>query len=114
VTFLHYAEHVADFPDKRIARYRVPVLERGARVWRWMEEFDTSDAGAHAHWPPRFFARIVDAYLRATRNTGGLAGDARSFLLDARTLHDHALHIMERLARDERAVDELRDTEDER
>jgi aminoglycoside 3-N-acetyltransferase len=26
VTFLHYVEHVADIPGKRIARYRVPVI----------------------------------------------------------------------------------------
>ncbi len=24
VTFLHYVEHIADFPGKRIARYQVP------------------------------------------------------------------------------------------
>jgi aminoglycoside 3-N-acetyltransferase len=114
VTFLHYAEHVVDFPDKRVARYQVPVLEQGKRVWRWMEEFDTSDAGAHAHWPPRFFARIVDDHLRATRNAGGSVGDARTFLLDARALHDHAVSIMERLARDDRAADELKETENER
>jgi len=34
----------------------------------------TSDAGAHAHWPPRFFARIVDDHLRATRNASGYSG----------------------------------------
>ncbi|PYP76231.1 MAG: aminoglycoside 3-N-acetyltransferase [Gemmatimonadetes bacterium] len=106
VTFLHYPEHVADFPDKRVARYQVPVLERGARVWRWMEEVDTSDAGAHAHWPPRFFARIVDGHLRAMRNTGGPVGDATSFLIDARALLDHALSIMTQLAHDDRFAEE--------
>jgi aminoglycoside 3-N-acetyltransferase len=114
VTFLHYTEHVGDFPGKRVVRCQVPVHERGARVWRWMEEFDTSDGGVHAHWPPRLFARIVDGLLRATRNAGGRVGDAKSFLLDARALHDHALPIMERLARHERAADELSETEDER
>ncbi len=48
VTFLHYTEHVADFPGKRVVRYQVPVLEHGVRVWRKMEEFDTS-SGAHAN-----------------------------------------------------------------
>ena len=33
VTFLHYAEHIANIPDKRIARFKVPVLENGVRVW---------------------------------------------------------------------------------
>ncbi len=34
VTFLHYAEHVAEIPGKRISRYQVPVLEGGRRVWK--------------------------------------------------------------------------------
>jgi aminoglycoside 3-N-acetyltransferase len=107
VTFLHYAEHVGDFPGKRVARYLVPVLERGGRVWRAIEEVDTSDGGAHANWPPRFFARIVDLHLRRTGNRGGLVGDARSHLLSARALLDRALPIMRQLALDHRVADEL-------
>ena len=112
VTFLHYAEHVGDFPGKRVARYLVPVLEGRDRVWRAMEEFDTSDAGAHANWPPRFFARIVDLHLRRTGNRGGLVGDARSHLLWARTLLDRALPIMKQIALDGRVADELLGRED--
>ena len=59
VTFLHYAAHVVEIPGKRVARYKVPVLEHGTRVWRDMEEFDTSEKGAHPNWPDRFFARLV-------------------------------------------------------
>ena len=98
VTFLHYAEHIVDVPDKRVARYLVPVIENGAKVWREMEEFDTSDEGAHASWPSRFFARITDGYLDATGNRGGLVGDARCFLLDARGLLDVALRVMRETA----------------
>ncbi len=39
VTFLHYVEHIIDVPDKRVARFKVPVDEHGMRVWREMEEF---------------------------------------------------------------------------
>lgn len=99
VTFLHYVEHVGDFPGKRIARFKVPVLEQGARVWRDMEEFDTSADGAHANWPDRFFARIVDAYLDASGNRGGLIGGAPSYLMPARGLCEFARPIMERVAR---------------
>jgi len=67
VTFLHYAEHVANIPDKRVARFQVPVAEDGRRVWRAMEEFDTSDKGAHRNWPERFFAHLVDDYLAETK-----------------------------------------------
>lgn len=108
VTFLHYAEHIVEIPGKRVARFQVPMLENGRRVWREMEEFDTSSAGAHPNWPDAFFALIVNAYLRARGNRGGKVGEALSFLLDARSLLAFALPIMERVAADPRAADELR------
>lgn len=98
VTFLHYAEHVADIPGKRIARFEVPVLENGERVWKEMEEFDTSGQGAHPNWPPRFFARIVNAHLARTRNRGGAVGHAHCFLTDARGLLELALAQMTAVA----------------
>ena len=98
VTFLHYTEHVGDFPGKRVIRYQVPVLERGERVWRWTSEVDTSDGGAHPSWPDRFFALIVDAHLRATGNRGGRVGDAPSWLMNAGALHVDALRIMSDVA----------------
>lgn len=106
VTYLHYAEHIADIPDKRVARFKVPVTENGVRGWRNMEEFDTS-VGAHANWPGDFFARIVDAHLGATDNRGGLVGDAPSHLMGARALLGFALPVMASVAADARAADEL-------
>jgi aminoglycoside 3-N-acetyltransferase len=107
VTFLHYVEHVVDIPDKRIARFTVPVEERGTRAWREMEEFDTSGAGVHANWPDRFFGRLVDTYLKETDNRGGRVGDARAFLLSSRGLRDFALPVMRAIAADARAVARL-------
>ena len=107
VTFLHYVEHIANIPDKRVARFKVPVLEGGVRVWRDMEEFDTSGAGVHPNWPDRFFATIVDAYLRRTRNHGGQVGDAMSYLLSASELLGFARPVMERVAIDARLGDDL-------
>jgi aminoglycoside 3-N-acetyltransferase len=100
VTFLHFAEHIAEISDKRVARYKVPVLENGARAWRDMEEFDTSDEGVHANWPRRFFARLVDTYLAQTNNVGGNVGDARCFLLDSPGLLEFALGAMKDVAND--------------
>jgi aminoglycoside 3-N-acetyltransferase len=93
VTFLHYAEHIADIPDKRITRFKVPVLENGVRVWRETAEVDTT-AGAHASWPDRFFAILVDGYLAKTGNLGGRVGMAESYLFSARGLLGHALGEM--------------------
>lgn len=97
-TYLHYAEHIADFPGKIIARFKVPVLVDGIREWRDMAEVDTS-ARAHVNWPDNFFAQIVDRHLERTGNTGGLVGSATSFLIDARELLSDALETMERVAR---------------
>lgn len=106
VTFLHYAEHVVEIPGKRVVRFKVPVEEHGERLWRDMEEFDTSD-GVHANWPDRFFARIVETHLRDTHNTGGKVGDAQCYLLDARALLSFALDVMREVAADPRAADAL-------
>ena len=99
VTFLHYVEHVADISDKRIARFKVPVLEGGRRVWRDMAEFDTSGAGVHPAWPDRFFAAIVDDYLLSSGNPGGRVGDAKSHLISAAGLLAYARPIMQQKAR---------------
>jgi aminoglycoside 3-N-acetyltransferase len=112
VTFLHYAEHVGELPGRKVTRYLVPMLERGDRVWRAMEEVDTD--GAHPNWPDRFFARIVDAHLRRTKNDGGTVGNARSHLLSARALHEHVLPLMRQLALDHRVADRVLGAENAR
>lgn len=107
VTFLHYVEHIADIPDKRVARFEVPIAENGRRVWRDMEEFDTSGAGVHAHWPERFFARLVDSHLASSENRGRAVGDAWCYLLSTRELLRFARPVMERVAVNQHALDRL-------
>jgi aminoglycoside N3'-acetyltransferase len=97
VTFLHYVEHVVDIPDRIVATYLVPVVEAGERVWREMKEFDTSER-AHASWPDGFFSRIVDGYLTQSRNEGGVVGNARSYLIDAKDLSQYAAAVMRETA----------------
>jgi aminoglycoside 3-N-acetyltransferase len=93
VTFLHYAEHIVDIPDKIVARFKVPVLENGDRVWRDMAEYDTAER-AHASWPEQFFAKIVDGFLESGNNHGGRVGNAQSYLMSARDLLAFALRVM--------------------
>lgn len=106
VTFLHHAEYLVDIPDKRLVRCRVPVQENGQRVWRDMEEYDSS-RGAHANWSTRFFAEIVDSYLRAAGNSGARVGNAETFLFPAGELLDFALPVMKAVAADTRALERL-------
>ena len=105
VTFLHYAEHVADLPGRRITAYQVPTEGPGGTVWRRMEEVDTNVA--HDHWPHRFFAAIVDAFIERTENPGGLVGGAATYILPARGLLAFAIPIMEAVARDPGALSRL-------
>ena len=107
VTFLHYVEHTADIPNRRVARFQVPLLENGARVWRKMKEYDTSGDGVHVNWPDRFFARIVDCYLAQTGNHGGRVGAAVCHLFSAQGLLEFARPVMETVARDPHAADRL-------
>lgn len=107
VTFLHYAEHIVDIPDKRVVRFKVPVQDNGRRVWRDMEEYDTSN-GVHANWTTHFFAELVDAHLADTANVGGRIGDAPSHLCSARALLDFALPMMRAVAADPSAALALR------
>lgn len=98
VTFLHYAEHIVDLPGKQVARFLVPVLERGERVWREMEEVDTSGSAVHPAWAGLEFAAIVDGHLAETGNAGGVVGGARSYVMRARALLEHALRLMHETA----------------
>jgi aminoglycoside 3-N-acetyltransferase len=109
VTFLHYVEHVGDIPGKRVAQYQVPVMENGRRVWRPMEEFDTSGDGLHSHWPDRFFAKIVDGLLDKTSNKGSRVGNTTAYLLDAHELLDFALPLMKTVAADRSVGESLKE-----
>lgn len=112
VTFLHYVEHIVDIPGKRVVRYQVPVMENGRRIWRAMEEFDTSGEGAHANWPDRFFAKIVDSLLVKTANQGALVGSAITHILSARELLDFAMPVMKAVAANPGAASSLQERGD--
>jgi aminoglycoside 3-N-acetyltransferase len=98
VTLLHYAEHIAPFEGKRIARYKVPILRDEVRVWVDCEEFDTSSQGVHPDWPDNAFALIVTDFIERFAGgphcAQGIVGRAPSLLLDAASLVSHALPIM--------------------
>jgi aminoglycoside 3-N-acetyltransferase len=104
VTLLHYAEHIADIPDRRVVRFQVPLLRNGQRTWVTCEQFDTGGNGVHPNWPNDFFARIVEDFLRTQPNARGKVGNAESSLIDAGALVRHAVPLMERQARQKEPV----------
>lgn len=81
MTLLHRAEHLADFPNKRIRRYEAPILVDGKKVWRWFEEFDTSEVPDGL--ADDYFAGIVEEFLATGRGRRGKIGEASSVLVPA-------------------------------
>lgn len=93
MTLLHHAEHIANFPNKRIRRYETPILVDGRTVWRWFEEFDTSDPPDGQ--PEDYFATIVTEYLATGEGKVGRVGEAETVLVDARSVVAFAAAWME-------------------
>jgi aminoglycoside 3-N-acetyltransferase len=95
VTLLHYAECLANVSEKRVVRYRMPVLVGGRRTWVEVEEFDTSD-GIRDWGGGDYFEAIVQEFLAAGHGRAGLVGAARSHLFDAQALVAFGVAWMER------------------
>jgi aminoglycoside 3-N-acetyltransferase len=95
ITLLHYAENLAHVPDKRITRYRLPLLQDGQRTWVDIEEFDTSDG--IVDWPGQdYFEIIAEEFLAAGGGRTALVGAAQAYLFDAQPLVDVGVAWMER------------------
>ncbi len=93
ITLLHHAEHLADVADKRIDRYKMPIVQHGRRVWVEIEEFDTTKG--IVDWPDNYFEAIAKAFLATGRGMTGQVGEARSYLIDAASLNDFGKRWME-------------------
>lgn len=95
ITLLHYAEHMARVPNKRIVRNKVPLLRDGQRVWVEFEEFDTCE-GIRDRDPEEYFETIAREYLSSGKGYSGKVGAAPSYLFDAADLTEFAIQWVER------------------
>ncbi len=95
ITLLHYAEHLARVPNKRVVRYKMPILRDGQRVWVEIEEFDTNQ-GIGGRDAGECFEIIAREYLSSGKGRSGKAGAAQSYLFDAADLSKFAIEWMER------------------
>jgi aminoglycoside 3-N-acetyltransferase len=93
MTLLHHAEHIANFPNKRVIRYEAPILVDGKAVWRWFEEFDTSDVPDGQ--PEDYFVTIVTDFLATGQGRVGNVGLAETVLVDAPAIVAFAAKWME-------------------
>jgi len=98
LTLLHHAEHLAQVPNKEVARYWAPIVRDGTKLWIQIEEFSTEGCLSW-YGPTDPFEAIVGDYLKQGRGAVGHVGAARSHLFDAADLVEFAVGwIEERLA----------------
>jgi aminoglycoside N3'-acetyltransferase len=95
VTALHFAEYLADLPDKKRVRWDYVVAGAdGAPRHVWIDCLD--DLGGIADWDGEdYFAVILRAYLELGRHQAGRVGQARSELIDATDMVQFGARWME-------------------
>lgn len=97
ITLLHYAEHKARIPGKRIRRYRrhMPLAQAAlGSAWIDIEEFDTSEP-VHDALPSNCFELIANDYLATGRGRQGHVGAARSVLFEGADLVTYGIAWIE-------------------
>ncbi len=94
ITLLHHAEHLAKVPNKKVDRYRMPVLVDGESVWMDFEEYDTT-LGI-VDWPDDYFETIAKEYIATGHGRAGKVGSAEAFLFEAAPLNAFGVQWMER------------------
>lgn len=94
ITLLHYAEHRAAIPDKRIVKYRRLMPGPMGPEWVDFEEFDTADP-VNTALPADVFEQIGRSYLKSGRGKTGQVGNGKASLLDGRELIEYAIEWLE-------------------
>lgn len=95
VTILHYAEHCAELPNKRVIQRTDQVLSGSTVVDMVIEEFDTGDP-VISTMPTDYFAQITQQFVDSGYAQTGLIGQANSVLLPAKDFVAFAIAKMER------------------
>ena len=98
ITLLHYAEHKAQIPNKRVRRYRRLMPGVNGPEWIQFEEFDTTEP-VHDQLPSNTFEVIAGDYLATGRGSSGTVGSAPSFLFDGQDLVEFAIDWLERFVK---------------
>jgi aminoglycoside 3-N-acetyltransferase-2 len=98
VTALHYAEAVADIPNKRRVTYEMPIAGNdGEVVWKTAADFDSNgvlDCFA-MEGEPDAVETIATAYVQLGRHRDGIVGSAPCYLFDAQDIVSFGVSYLE-------------------
>ncbi len=99
VTVLHYAEALADIPNKRRVTYEVPVLDaKGRKVWQQVSEWDSNgilDCYA-AEDGMDAVEQIARDYVADGRHREGVTGATKSHLFEAADIVKYGVRWLEK------------------
>jgi aminoglycoside 3-N-acetyltransferase len=94
MTLIHHADHLAALPEKLVRRYEVPFAGSAGTIWRFIEEFDTTEP-VIAGLPENYIEQIVTAYVASGGGQQAMIGLAPSLLVDARPMLSFAIDWLE-------------------
>jgi aminoglycoside 3-N-acetyltransferase-6 len=88
VTVLHFAEAVADIPNKRRITYSMPLLCSGKRQWVTASDWDSNGILDEYAVPgqPDAVERMARDYFALGMHREGTVGNARTRLIDANAI----------------------------
>lgn len=92
VTLTHWAEYLANIPNKRRVRRRYLRLDTGEQ---WIESLDDCDGIAHWDRGDDYFPQILTDYLAAGKARVGPVGNCLAELFDAPSFVDFAVRWIE-------------------
>ena len=95
MTLVHHADHLARIPDKLQRRYEVPFAVDGAKEWRFVEEYDTTEPIVEG-MPENYIEQIVTAFVQQGGGTQARIGRAPSLRVDAASMLAFAVEWLER------------------
>lgn len=93
ITLYHYSESLCKIPDKRIVKWKCPILINQQKKWVEIEEFDTSKG--IVDWEEDYFPLISQDYISTTNYKPKKIGNADCYLFDANELNQFAIRWME-------------------
>jgi aminoglycoside 3-N-acetyltransferase len=95
ITLLHFAEHQARIPGKRIVRYRRLMPTPKGPQWIDFEEFDTADP-VNDRLPANVFEQIATDFLATGQASSGTVAAAPAYLFPAPELVRFGIAWLER------------------
>lgn len=93
ITLYHYAESICKVPNKRIVKWKCPIMQNNEKTWLEIEEYDTSQG--IVNWEGDYFPLITEDYIKEMSAPMYKIGNANSYLFEANHLNDFAVRWME-------------------